>query len=69
MKRSYLGGVLAGFGLCAIGIKYFDREQGVSVLEEPLWLVGGLILFLAGSLLARSARRRIEHRRFSTPTR
>jgi len=63
INRQYLGGLLAGFGLCGITLKYFDRQNGVGMFEEPVWLVAGGSLFLLGSLLAFSARRRIEHRR------
>jgi hypothetical protein len=63
MIRSYFGGILAGIGLCGIGMKYLDRGHGVSVMKEPLWLIGGILLVVVGSFLARSSQRRIEHRR------
>ena len=65
MTRSFFGGILVGIGLCGICMKFLDREHGVGVTEEPLWLIGGIILILAGSFLARSSQRRIEHRRAS----
>ena len=63
MTRQYLGGVLSGIGVCAVAVKYLDAEKGVAVLEQPLWLIGGLLLFVAGFVVAYTARRRIEHRR------
>jgi hypothetical protein len=63
MNRQYFGGLLAGIGVCAIALKYLDAEKGVSVFEQPLWLIGGAALFILGSVIAHSAKRRIEHRR------
>ena len=63
ITRHYLGGFLSGVGVCGVAVKYLDANRGVGVLDEPGWLLGGGFLFLAGSVLAYTARRRIEHRR------
>jgi hypothetical protein len=63
MTRQYVGGIVAGFGLCAIAMKFLIRSQGAQVVETPLLYVGAFLLIAVGGSLALSEQRRLDAER------
>jgi hypothetical protein len=63
MTRQYVGGIIAGFGLCAITMKFLVRSQGAQVVETPLLLIIAFLLIAAGGSLALSEQRRFDSER------
>ena len=59
LTRQYVGGTVAGFGLCAITMQGLVRTQGGQVVETPLLLIGAFVFIAIGSSLARSEQRRL----------
>ena len=63
MTRQYVGGTVAGFGLCAITMQFLVRTQGAQVVETPLLLIGAFVFIAIGSSLALSGQRRLDAER------
>ena len=54
VTRQYIGGAIAGFGLCLTIVKCVMSSQGPGIFASHISSVCGILMVLIGGVLARS---------------